>query len=313
MNRRVSVLAALAVGLGFTAFAVAEESVESVEKKITEALSKHKSLRIKDKSLTDMETPEFKLKTEAESVMEYARRPESKWVSRIESKTRMVRKIQDQAEEKEDGKMLTVCDGQFVWLLTESAQMKTAMKNKLDPKQNYNPFDGKGLFELLKKHYDLKVLPDETVNGKETYVIEARMKKTPETEANPGMNYRAVTCYDKKTGVALKSTSYDDKGKVISKSEAVEVQTDPSIADDRFVFKAPEGVTVMDMTQYSQQEQTGSAGEAKADKAADEGAQAKKDEPKTEKKEDKPKEEKPKEEKKDDATKPLKGLLKGLK
>ncbi len=92
-----------------------------------------------------------------------------------------------------------------------------------------------------------------------------------------------LTWYDKSTGVCLKSVSKDDKGKVVSTSVTTDVKIDPSIAADRFVFKAPDGVAVSDMTQQGQQQPTEQP-----------AAEPKKEEPKKEE----PKAEEPK--KKDD-------------
>lgn len=292
---------ALTALLGFTVAASGAETLESVEKKIAEQLAKHKTLCFKSKSTSDIQTAGMKMKMTAASTNEFARRPENKWVSRTESKTSTARAIGDEKEEKEDATTLAIFDGQFMYVLTEMPKQKTAMKMKPDPKSSINPLDGKAMFEQLHKDYDLKLLPDETVDGKDTYAIEAVAKKREEAGE---VFAKVVNCYDKKTGVAVKSVVYDKAGKVMTTSTTTDIKTDADIPADRFVFKAPPGVEVMDMTKLDVTQTEAAAQEGK--QAKESSSEAKPQESKQEPvKEQAPKEEKPKESKKP----PIKGLL----
>lgn len=96
----------------------------------------------------------------------------------------------------------------------------------------------------MEKVYTLKLLPDETVDGKPCYVIEM----TPASPAMRATMGRMVSYYVKKTGLSIKGVSYDTKGKVSSTTITTDVKVDEKIDPSQFVFKAPAGVTVQDMT-----------------------------------------------------------------
>lgn len=305
LQRKYALGLVLAV-LGFTAAASGAETLESVEKKITEQLGKYKTLRLKSKLTSNVQTEAVKMKTMADSVAEYARRPGGKWVSRTESATKISRKIGDNAEEKDEAKVLSIYDGESFYVLTEMPKQKSAMKMQPDPKSNVNPLDGKGLFNLLHEYYDVKLLPDESVDGQAVYVIEATPKKRDNADGNQG---KVLSYYDKKTGVAIKSVMYDKAGKVTGTSMTTDVKPDVDIPADRFVFKAPPGVEVMDMTKMAAAASQSAEKEAKESEASSEPAKDKetKEQPAT------PEAPKEKETKPKDTKKPLKGLLDRLK
>jgi len=277
------------------------ETLESVEQKIAERMSTHKSIRFKQKSVTDMTTPQMQMKSESESTACYVRRPENRYAWRVESRIRLVRKVKDQPEEKEDGTSLMISDGRIMYMLNEGRGNRTAAKTRIDPARDANPFDAKSMFKQARKYFDLKLLPDEKVEGAECWVIESTPKKEeegPESPARAALG-RSISYYDKNTGVVLKSLGYDQDGKLVSTSTVSEVKLNESIPDEQFVFKAPPGVEVMDMTgtQESTADAQQPAPEAKKSSATDQPAGKPE---KKEKKEDKP------------VDKAIKGLFKGL-
>src|SRR5437870_3564910 len=82
------------------------------------------------------------------------------------------------------------------------------------------------------------------VNGKPCYVIEM-IAKNPIARQAMG---RMVGYFDKDNFVQIKSMAYTTDGKVMGTSTTTDIKTDANIPADRFVFKAPAGVTVTDMT-----------------------------------------------------------------
>jgi outer membrane lipoprotein-sorting protein len=140
-----------------------------------------------------------------------------------------------------DGSMSTIADGQFVYAVTEMMGQKMAMKQKPDSFQG--AVGGKQMFEDMKKSNELKLLPDEKVDGQATFVIEATPKSAgPRPYANSKMFFA------KDSGIMVKMVGVDTGGNEVMTMKVSDVKRDPKIDADRFVFKAPEGVQVMDMT-----------------------------------------------------------------
>src|SRR5262249_17648891 len=117
-------------------------------------------------------------------------------------------------------------------------------KQKWDPKTSVNPFDALNSFKLQEQNFNLKLLPDEKVDGKPCWAIELVIKD-PAARAMMG---RTVTYYDKNNGIGVKSVTTDKDGKVTTTSTTTDIKLNADIKPDKFVFKAPEGVKVQDLT-----------------------------------------------------------------
>lgn len=98
-------------------------------------------------------------------------------------------------------------------------------------------------FNQLEKRYDLSIVPDEKIDGKNAWVIKAKLKKG---QAQTGEFERMVMYYDQTTGMLIKTISYDKNGKVAATMEVVKSAVNVKISDDR--FKVPAGVQVTDMS-----------------------------------------------------------------
>jgi hypothetical protein len=176
-------------------------------------------------------------------------------------------------------------DGEFTYGYSVTDGKKMAYKSKTTGDWDQSPF------EIWRKEWDLKLLSDESVDGASCYVIEATPKPGSDTAAG-GASGKMVFQYRKDCGLNVKMVSYDKDGKVTFTSSSTDVKVNPNLSDDRFVFKAPAGVEVQDMTAMQQQN---------AQHASDEQAKAdaeKKAEKKPEKKEEKKAEKKPEKKKK---------------
>jgi outer membrane lipoprotein-sorting protein len=221
-------------------------------------MTKYKSVEMKMKTRLELSNPGFQEKSESDSTVIYGKKGD-KWLSRNETKMTGTRKMGDQPEEKVDSRVLAIFDGDYVYTLTESAQGKQAMKAK---QGSVNPFD-RDMWKEQHKHFDIKLLADETVDGKSTWAIESRPKvdKDASPEEKAAMEgSRSVTNYRKSDGMAVKSVSYDKDGKPTMTMKLVDVKYDVDLKPEMFVFKAPEGVTVMDMEALQKQAGAG-AGE----------------------------------------------------
>ncbi len=278
-GRSAVICVALLAVVGST---VAGDTIESVEKAIIEQGKKIESLQFKSKTSSDFDQPGWKYKQEMDGTYHYAL-DAGKMLYRIESKDITVT-AQEGNEETRKSNTLMVCDGAFIWISSETDGQKTVMKQKAS---NQNWFVSKAYFNNMRMMYNLKLLPDETVDGRSTWAIEA----SPKPEMASGPSATTMTMYhDKETGVGYKTISKNTEGKVVSTSTTSDLKVNSSIDRDLFTFKVPEGVEVMDLTQ--QQEQPQPAAEEPAKKQEAKKAEPKK--PKEEKKKEEPKKEKKK-------------------
>lgn len=245
MMRRVGLVSVLVV-LASTVVASAE-TLESVEKKIAQLADKCRSVEMTSRETAEMSGNGITMVTVTDSRFQCVRKGGAKVLARQESKVKRTIKMAKQRDQTEEGTTLVICDGQFIYVLTHAEDQQTATKSSANDQSDMNPLDAKASFERLHKQYSLKLLPDAAVDGKDAYVIEASggKKDAPELFA------RVVTYFDKKTGLPLKSVCYDKSGKTLQTLVVSDIKSNIDIPQDRFVFKAPAGVQVLDMTRLN--------------------------------------------------------------
>lgn len=244
MVRRTVVCAAMAVQL-LTLAASAAETIESVEKKIIQQVDKCKSSQLVTRVTADISSGDTSMTT-LDDIRSESLRKADKTLWRVEAKIKRVTKVGKQLQQTEEGTRLMIYDGQHIFTLTQADDQKTATKSAPN-KQDSNPFDIKSNFDEIHKHCTLKLLPDAAVEGRDCYVIEAVRNKQDDAD----MPARFVTYYDKKTGLPMKSVNYDASGKILETMTVSDIKVNVDIPADRFVFKAPAGVPVLDMTKFA--------------------------------------------------------------
>ena len=215
----------------------AGETLETVEKKLTEKSKSITSLTADITMVTDVNFEGGSSKSESKGTLEYLKQGE-KFLSRMELKTVATQRFGEQ-ETKMDSSTLTIVDGDITYLLLDQMGQKMAMKQKA---QNAYGADADSMLKPLRKEHDLKLLPDSSVDGTATYVIEA----TPKSAATGGG--KIVMYLAKDTGIVLRMLNFDNQGRPMANTTYANIKMNPKIDASRFVFKAPEGVQIMDMT-----------------------------------------------------------------
>lgn len=228
--------------LSFFAGITNAETLQEVQQKIHDKVSSYKTIQFTAKMATTMDASGFKMKSDSEQKAAYQRK-DAQTLSRIETKMKSTQTVGDQTQTMESTS-LDISDGKFAYNLTDSMGQKMASRRTLDPKSEYSPFDVMRGFKQVAETYDLKLLPDQKVDGKAVWVIEMTMKPS----AHPELMGKTVSYYDKDTGVSVKSVTYDAKGAETTVLHTTNVKIDGAISPDQFVFKAPEGVEVKDMS-----------------------------------------------------------------
>ena len=221
---------------------LAGETLESVEKKIVEQWENHRSVSAEFTLTQEMEMGGAKIGSTTKGTYEHLKDGDRQ-LYRMDMTTNNVQDSGGQTM-KSSSKAMVIDDGEFQYVLTEVQQMPEpmAVKAKSDPTKVGG--SGKAMFDSLRKEYDLKLMPDKTVDGESVYVIQGTPKATgPEGWAECLYHFR------KDVGMPVKMVYLDKDGKVVQTLTYTNIKLNPKIDRDRFVFKAPEGVQVMDMTQ----------------------------------------------------------------
>jgi outer membrane lipoprotein-sorting protein len=137
-----------------------------------------------------------------------------------------------------------VLGADFSYTLSEEAGQKTVYKakNEASSARQYQP---KTLFEQWQAHQDVKLLPDEKVDGKDCYVFEL----TPKPIEGQPQGSRSVVWWQKDTALPIKSEGFDANGKLITSSITMDLKINVDISEDRFKFEIPKDVQVFDLTQ----------------------------------------------------------------
>jgi outer membrane lipoprotein-sorting protein len=212
---------------------VLAESVDDVIKKLDDSLAKIKSFSLK----LQMEQKAEGYRVETKGTMQFMRK-DGKELSRTDTDSTSEIKAGD-SDIKTVMKSQQISDGQFAWSYIEYVEgpqkgVKQAFKNAYQGQM----ISAKSLKDLG----EVKLLPDEKVDGADCYVIETSMKQIPGT--------KQVSYFRKSDGIAAKAVTISND-KPIGTLNMTDIKPNADIPADRFVFKAPDGVQVQDMTNPS--------------------------------------------------------------
>ena len=231
MNTRIRLATLVCLLLVFSSGVLAAETLESVEKQIIARWSKLTSLTAKTTMVMNMQG----MSMTSEGTIECMKRGD-KELLRMEMTMK-----QSMGGQSKDTAMSVIMDGEYVYNMTEMMGHKRAMKQK--PDSFRGAVGGKRVFEDLKREHELKLLPDEKVDGQAVFVIKATPKG-----AKPKPYTNSKNFFAKDTGIMVKMIGVDAGGNEVMTMTVSDVKRNPEIDPDRFVFKAPEGVQVMDVT-----------------------------------------------------------------
>lgn len=230
--RRNRVCAAIVVCAMLPAAVQAGETLESVAKQIEGVGSKLKSMSAKQSVEVNTVTADIKMESHTSGKYEFVRKgDDTLW--RLESETSSVTTVAGNTV-KMDQKATMICDGKFIYTISETMGQKSATKNAVQKKDT--SVAGKGFFDTLGKDYTLKLLPDDKVNGKEAFVVEA-VPKSKGAEVSLGRMHLFI---QKDCGIVVKTMMFDTTGKPMTTVMMSDVKINPEISGER--FKAPSDV-----------------------------------------------------------------------
>ncbi len=212
-----------------------EDTLDSVEKQLTDKAHKATSVRAKVKTVTDTSNPAMSFKSTMEGTYEMVFNGK-RGSMRSETTSVTTTKMGDQETKMEAKSVMVTKDGKGI-TLTEQDGQKMAMKLPGSPE----PVPTGSMFEEMKKSYDLKLAGEEKVIGRTCWVIEG----TPKTQ--DGMTGNSKYWYDQDSGFMLKMESMTADGKPMSSTTYTDVEFGVKIDDSRFSLDIPEGYQVMDL------------------------------------------------------------------
>ncbi len=238
MQRLLKVIVG-SVFLAALAVPASADRIDEIEKELTQAHGKLKSFtaKIRSSSTYDM-GEEGSSKSDDKGTHEWMRQGETV-LFRIETVGREVEKTEGQ-ERVSKTKSTNVCDGKYLYVLSDFDGEKSAIKTEADQRPGG---DLAMIFEGLRAEYKLKVLADDSVNGQSCYVIEGTATKKLDNPIT-----RQLAYFSKEMGIAVKMIGYNADGKVVFSSDTTDIKVNVAISPDRFKFETPAGVTVADLS-----------------------------------------------------------------
>jgi outer membrane lipoprotein-sorting protein len=239
MSKTVQWIAASVLGLVCAGGLAWGADLAEVEKSIQDTWMKQKALAAKLRTSTKLEQMGMSMESKGDGSFEFVRKGEKVQV-RTEIKIDATQKMGDQ-ESKSSQSMLSIVDGDVTYSLQEFMDQKFAAKSRTEPGSVPEP---KQLFEQLRQNHDVALGAEQSVGGRKAYVIEA----TPKAPMPGDPVRKNVLYFDQDSGFMTKMEALGEEGKVFSTFEYVDLKFDAPIPDERFVFKAPEGVEVVDQT-----------------------------------------------------------------
>jgi outer membrane lipoprotein-sorting protein len=273
-------LCAALAGLALTA--VADQKLDNAINDLDQKFAQVKSYSSHMKSMSTVDMgPGHSQKTEMTGRSEWVRQGDvALQCTEMKCDTAVTK---DGKTTKTPSTIKTVCDGKYLYVLTIEGDQKRVMKNPAQPAQKFSP---KAMFDQMRSYYEIKLLPDETVDGSACYVFELKMKPME------GMPPRGVQrmFFQKSTGVMVKSEGLDADGKLTQMSVTSNIKINPDINTSHFKFDMPSDAVVMDMTGAQQSAQASSVEEAPpAEESTEERTPAEEEKPAEEGKDKKPK------------------------
>ncbi len=243
------------------AVAARGEDVGSVQKKLQAAWQEQSSRTAKVRASKHLALGPASHDELSEGTVQF-RRVAGKVQVRRELTVREVTKVGDK-EQQVESRQLMIVDGPTTWLLVESSGKQTALKAKTErmlldePDAIFADMSAAGELSLVTDEAAAAGLADQTDDGvvrrpdpvgretarPEAVVIEVKLKNP-----GPAEPVRALLYFDPQTGFLLKEAVYGAAGETQQTVAYTDVKYGEKLDGGQFEFKAPDGVSVHDLT-----------------------------------------------------------------
>jgi outer membrane lipoprotein-sorting protein len=215
---------------------VRAESVDELSRALTEKMRATKSLSAKIHSEVELRGPASTYHRTSDGTLELLRK-DGQVLLRTETHEVASTEARGEAA-KQEGSSLTILDGSgYIYSYIQASDQKAAYKAKSQVDWDVNPIEGS------RAAYDIELLPDETFDGAAVCVFKLTPKPGTSGEGTV-LQYLRRDC-----GYPVKMVQLDPAGKPQATVTYTDLKVDEEISPERFVFNAPEGVTVVDRTE----------------------------------------------------------------
>ncbi|MCK6470714.1 MAG: hypothetical protein L6R28_03105 [Planctomycetes bacterium] len=233
--RSLSCRAAVAVAVLLVGASLHAATLEEIQKELAAKRDACTSLSFDQTIVMEMKNEQMSITSKGTGTVESLKKGD-KYLTRSESTTTGEQNVGGTAMPIKMASLM-IYDGEWVYTLQDTNGMKQAIKMKPGKEQDM----GQDWVASMKENFELKVLADEKVEGEDCYVLECTAK-----DSKAGGTKMTISIA-KSCGVPVKTVAALPGGS--NTVTAKNIKVNPSIAEGRFVFKAPEGVQVMDMSQ----------------------------------------------------------------
>lgn len=215
----------------------AADTIQAVEKELLQKWQQVDSMIAKIERHRELRTPDGTVRKRAAGTYEFLKL-DGRLVYRVDMSSRTTNYLKGN-DTMLDVDVVSIHDGQFVYTVTEIEGETSAVKTTPTAAPN---FDLKWSFAEMHKDHVLTLNKDADIEGEPVYVIQAKPmdRKT--------FIDRQLYYYSKETGALLKTETIDNDRRVIIMTEYTDIKINVGIPAERFVFHAPPGVRVTDLT-----------------------------------------------------------------
>lgn len=231
----------LTVGLALTIprSTIAEETVDSIEKSVLSLHGKIKSFSARIDSRFDSTLQGAWVKSRTQGPISYQFKGD-KILYRMDLKIETTRES-DAEKSKTSEEQILMSDGEYMYQSGVQDGKKIAYKADVDTLQTCVPT--KLFFGWLRRDYDLSVLPDEKVDGKDCWVIRAAKKSEEEV-----LQLKTVTFFRKDVPIMVKTINYDRFDNVMQVTEIKDIKLDVELKPELFQFKVDPDTEIRDQS-----------------------------------------------------------------
>lgn len=215
------------------------DSVESAERESVRAWDRHRTLSAERTLVTDVTTDTGTTRTTFVSSFECMKKGERLLV-REEGRTSGMERRTGGATRKIESALKQIHDGEYVHILTDAFDRQSLYKRKQT--SAHEAFGGRAFFRTLHEAYTLQRLPDETLEGRPAFVLQA----VPKSGGSPLLE-KAVHYLDKDTGLVVKSIMTSNDGRAQTTLTVANIKVDPPIPAERFIFVPLPGLKAIDL------------------------------------------------------------------
>jgi outer membrane lipoprotein-sorting protein len=143
-------------------------------------------------------------------------------------------------------KVLSVYNGELIYNEMEAMGMKKYSKAKPKEGDTDNQVGGKNVVDSMRKQGEVKLLPDEEVNGASAYVFE--VTPNAQTKQEGPIKPDKVKFYiAKDSGIKVRTVMLDAAGGTLMTMSYLDIKLNPELDPKRFEYAPPPGVEVVDM------------------------------------------------------------------